>query len=71
MNGLAKCEEISQLAEYAFGTTYDAATDYTTTYYVTGTTPPQFPAGSIAGTEDSGLVAAGGVGGQAYKGLGQ
>jgi len=51
-NTMDLMEAFAQRAEFVLGTTYDASTSYTTTYYITapGTA---FPAGSIAPSWDS------------------
>lgn len=52
-NAMALMEELAQRAEFVLGTTYDSSTSYTTTYYITGPTNPQYPSGSVNPSWDS------------------
>jgi hypothetical protein len=62
VNALSLMEELAQRAEYILGSTYDASTTYTTTYYITGPTNPQFPSsGAIAPSTDAAITVGTGV----------
>ena len=51
-NAMALMEEFAQRAAFVLGTTYDASSNYTTTYYIDapGTT---YPAGNVAPSYDT------------------
>jgi len=52
VNAMSLCEEMVQRAQFVLGTTYDAATAYSTTYYVSGP-GAAYPAGSVAPSWDA------------------
>jgi hypothetical protein len=56
VNALSLMEELAQRAEYVLGSNYDSSTTYTTTYYITGPTNPQFPSMGIAPSTDAAIT---------------